>query len=157
MGLQFKLPDNPAPPLIMVAPGTGIAPMRALAQTVAKGNPKQEMHLFYGVRNDEKDFLFPKEWKHLAETTNFTLHPCFSRKEGYKPRYVQDGLWLNKEKVAELILEKEAIFYVCGALGNMPKQTKLTITEIIKESGVAEAEKYVKDMEDNGRYLEDVW
>lgn len=157
MGLQFKLPDNPAPPLIMVAPGTGIAPMRALTQTVAKSNPKQEMHLFYGVRNEEKDFLFSKEWKHFQETTNFTLHPCFSRQEGYKPRYVQDGLWLNKEKVAELILKKEAIFYVCGALGNMPKQTKLTMTEIIKESGVAEAEKYVKDMEDNGRYLEDVW
>ncbi|CAN3364537.1 NADPH-dependent diflavin oxidoreductase 1 [Diutina catenulata] len=157
MKLRFSLPECPNPPLIMAAPGTGIAPVRAIIQSVIPRDPSQRIELFYGCRYREKDFLFAQEWEKDAQQGAFTLHACFSRDKGYTPRYVQDGLWQHAEALGKLIKDEHAIFYVCGASGNMPKQVKITVVEIMKKVGVEEPEKYVQRLEEEGRYLEDVW
>lgn len=145
-------------PIIMVAPGTGIAPMKSLIEAKADEGFSQ-LYLFYGCRNHDKDFLFQNLWADLMDQGKLQLFPCFSR-ETPKIKYVQHKLYEKRELVGDLLLNHNATFFVCGSSGSMPTQVRLTLTEILKEVGQLsenDANDYLLRMESNGRYIQETW
>lgn len=145
-------------PIIMVAPGTGIAPMKSLIEEKAiAGSPP--LYLFYGCRNHEKDYLFLDLWEGLQLQNKLHFYPCFSR-DGSNIKYVQHRLYQQKKLVGDLLLKEGATIFICGSSGSMPTQVRLTLTEILQEIGQIsndEAAKYLLEMESNGRYIQETW
>lgn len=145
-------------PIIMVAPGTGIAPMKSLIEekVIAGSSP---LYLFYGCRNHEKDYLFLDVWEGLQQQKKLHFYPCFSR-DGSNIKYVQHRLYQQKKLVGELLLKERATIFICGSSGSMPTQVRITLTEILQEIGQLsndEAAKYLLEMESNGRYIQETW
>ncbi|KAB8416431.1 hypothetical protein FH972_024950 [Carpinus fangiana] len=161
---NFKLPSNPETPVIMVGPGTGVAPFRGFVQeraALAKSGEKVgKTLLFFGCRNAKEDFLYKSEWEQYKADLgdNFELITAFSR-EGPKKVYVQHRLKENGKEVDEL-LQKKANFYVCGDAANMAREVNTILAEIVaKNRGLdqAKAEDVVKAMRTSNQYQEDVW
>ncbi|EDK41115.2 hypothetical protein PGUG_05213 [Meyerozyma guilliermondii ATCC 6260] len=145
-------------PIIMVAPGTGIAPMKSLIEEKAMaGSPP--LYLFYGCRNHGKDYLFSDLWEGLQQQNKLHFYPCFSR-DGSNIKYVQHNLYQQKKLVGDLLLKEGATIFICGSSGSMPTQVRITLTEILQEIGQIsndEAAKYLLEMESNGRYIQETW
>ncbi|KAF2152439.1 hypothetical protein K461DRAFT_225991 [Myriangium duriaei CBS 260.36] len=161
---NFKLPSDPSKPIIMVGPGTGVAPFRGFvqerAQQAKNGENVGKTILFFGCRNRKEDFLYEKEWEQYKQDLGdkFELVTAFSR-EGPNKVYVQHRL---KEKSAEVnqLLEQKANFYVCGDAASMAREVNTVLGQIIaKERGVSEqkGEEIVKSMRSSNTYQEDVW
>ncbi|KAI5957519.1 TAH18 [Candida theae] len=151
---SFKISQSP---IIMVAPGTGIAPMKSLVDDILHQNSLQEMYLFFGCRHAEKDHLIKTFWE---KSSNLHIYSCFSRDEGSKYKYVQDAIIANYKLIGDLLLNQEAKIFVCGSSGKMPREVKLTFIEVVKRySDISEedAKRYVLQLEDSGRYKEDAW
>lgn len=179
---NFKLPSNPQKPIIMVGPGTGVAPFRAFvherAFMAAKGTPVGPALLFFGCRSVKEDFLYQDEWskfsaetpkdlksylldeerKALTENSFLQLSTAFSR-DGPEKVYVQHRLKENAELV-NLLLKKGAVFYVCGDAMRMARDVQSTLIDIISEQRNIprkRAEDLVKNMRTQNCYQEDVW
>ncbi|CZR63224.1 NADPH-cytochrome P450 reductase [Phialocephala subalpina] len=161
---NFKLPSDPSKPIIMIGPGTGVAPFRAFVQeraAQAKGGEEVgKTMLFFGCRKSTEDFLYSDEWKQYQEDLGdkFQLITAFSR-EGPKKVYVQHRLEEHAKEVDELLKQK-AYFYVCGDASQMAKAVTSTLGKIISEQrGIPEskAEDIVKGMRSANQYQEDVW
>lgn len=147
-------------PCLMIAPGTGVAPMRSLILTrQLNGSEKTNIPdvLFFGCRYKDKDYYFKEDWKALIESGKLEVYTAFSReKEGY----VQDVLYANSSKIAQLITHNNATVYVCGSSGAMPRQVRITIVTILEQIQnwtQQQAEKYVENMERQGKYLQETW
>jgi sulfite reductase alpha subunit-like flavoprotein len=151
---SFKKPDCS---VIMIATGTGIAPMRSLIHSHCLDLPM--MRLFFGCRNRTKDYLFESEWTPLINSRKLEVNAAFSRdKNG--GGYVQDQLFRSKQEVGALIIQGNCIVYLCGSSGAMPRQVRITLVEIIKEtlqSNAEQAEQYLQEMEKTGRYIQETW
>ncbi|RLV93635.1 NADPH-dependent diflavin oxidoreductase 1 [Spathaspora sp. JA1] len=145
-------------PIIMIAPGTGIAPMKSLIDQVLSEGTNQQLYLFFGCRFHDKDHLIEEFW---SKQPNLHITNCFSRDiPPAKYKYVQDGLFDQYKLVGDLIINQSARIFVCGSSGKMPREVKLTFVEVIKKFGNMsdeEANKYIVSLEDNGRYKEDAW
>ncbi|OBT43501.1 NADPH-ferrihemoprotein reductase [Pseudogymnoascus sp. WSF 3629] len=161
---NFKLPSDPTKPIIMIGPGTGVAPFRAFVQEratqAAAGTPVGKTILFFGCRSQKQDYLYEKEWAEYKKVLgdNFELITAFSR-DGPKKVYVQHRLKENAKLVNEL-LEKKAYFYVCGDASHMAREVNAVLATIIAEHrGITEqkAEDVVKSMRSANQYQEDVW
>jgi sulfite reductase (NADPH) flavoprotein alpha-component len=158
---HFKLPDDPATDIIMVGPGTGIAPFRAFLQQREVDGSKGRNWLFFGDQRHATDFLYEEEfeaWKKSGLLTR--LDTAFSRDQEHKV-YVQDRM---REHGAELWnwLQKGAYFYVCGDAKRMAKDVHQTLIDIAMEHGGLDAEKagdYINKtlMKEEHRYLRDVY
>ncbi|ODV80451.1 NADPH-ferrihemo protein reductase [Suhomyces tanzawaensis NRRL Y-17324] len=157
--LKYTLPSVPNPPLIMIAPGTGIAPMKSIIEHVTGHEIDQQLHLFYGCRYSGKDLLFRELWNTLVDAQKLHFYPAFSRDENSTAKYVQDRLFQEKALIGDLLLNQNAIIFVCGSSGKMPKQVRITLMEVLVHTGMDEAQagEYLLAMEDSGRYKEDVW
>ncbi|KAM9694496.1 methionine synthase reductase isoform 1-T1 [Trichechus inunguis] len=169
---SFHLPDDPAVPVIMVGPGTGVAPFISFLQHREK---LQEQHpdrnfgamwLFFGCRHKDRDYLFRDELRHFLKHGVLThLKVSFSRdvpvgEEAAPAKYVQDNLQLHSKQVARILLQENGSVYVCGDAKNMAKDVNDTLVEIIsKEAGVEklEAMKTLATLKEEKRYLQDVW
>ncbi|KAM6157066.1 methionine synthase reductase [Erethizon dorsatum] len=169
---SFHLPDDPSAPIIMVGPGTGIAPFIGFLQHREK---LQEQHpdgnfgamwLFFGCRHKERDYLFREELRHFVEHGILThLKVSFSRdaplrEEKAPPKYVQDSLQLHGQQVARVLLHENGCIYVCGDAKNMAKDVNDSLVEIVsKELGVdkLEAMKTLATLKEEKRYLQDIW
>lgn len=158
----FRLPENPSTPIIMVGPGTGLAPFRGFLQEraamKAKGKSLGASMLFFGCRHPEQDFLYADELKGFADQGITDLHVAFSRADTPKS-YVQDLIAAQKDKVWKLI-EAGAIIYVCGDGGKMEPDVKRVLTTIYRErSGADEAAalRWIDSMGTQNRYVLDVW
>ncbi|EGW33630.1 uncharacterized protein SPAPADRAFT_135972 [Spathaspora passalidarum NRRL Y-27907] len=150
--------ENSAPPIIMVAPGTGVAPMKSLIGQVLSEQTNQELYLFFGCRFKDKDHLIDTFWP--ESYPNLHIFNCFSRDKDSKYKYVQDALFDQYKLMGDLILNENAKIFVCGSSGKMPREVKLTFAEIVKKySNISdeEAQRYIISLEDNGRYKEDAW
>ncbi|RDW80664.1 NADPH-cytochrome P450 reductase [Coleophoma crateriformis] len=161
---NFKLPSDPSKPIIMVGPGTGVAPFRAFVQERAAqakaGETVGKTLLFFGCRKASEDFLYSSEWEEYKQALGdkFELITAFSR-DGPKKVYVQHRLKEHQKEVNELLLQK-AYFYVCGDAANMAREVNTMLAKIMSEErGIPEtkAEEIVKSMRSANQYQEDVW
>ncbi|KAI8084726.1 uncharacterized protein BX664DRAFT_171383 [Halteromyces radiatus] len=161
---QFKLPRNTSVPIIMVGPGTGVAPFRGFVRERAvqkkEGKSVGPTVLFFGSRHPEQDFLYSDEWSELFETLGdeSQLITAFSRETDHKI-YVQHRLEEHGQAMWQL-LEKGAYIYVCGDAKNMARDVNQTFVNLAMEYGNKSEDKaleYVKSLRNIGRYQEDVW
>jgi len=160
---QFRLPNRVQTPVIMIGPGTGLAPFRGFIQERGwqkeQGKPIGETHLYFGCRNKDKDFIYREELEKFVEDGVLTLHTAFSRDQEKKV-YVSDRMREHMDNLWNLIGQKGAHVYVCGDAKMMAKDVRNIILETIKTGGemtTEDAEKYVKKMEQQKRYSADVW
>lgn len=155
----FKLPEDDATDLIMVGPGTGVAPFRAFVAERSERNASGKNWLFFGNPHFETDFLYQTEWlNHLKRGTLDRLDVAFSRDQQDKI-YVQHRL-AERSKLIFDRLENGAHFYVCGDKERMANDVQQAVLQIIgKESGKGEAYaiEYLKGLKKQRRYLEDVY
>lgn len=158
----FRLPDDPPVPVIMIGPGTGLAPFRGFLQERAhrKGHGAKlgPAMLFFGCRHPEQDFLYADELKAFAADGMVELHTAFSRANGQKT-YVQHLVAAQKDRVWNLI-EQGAIVYVCGDGGKMEPDVKAVLVAIYREKSGADAEaglRWIDDLGTKNRYVLDVW
>jgi cytochrome P450/NADPH-cytochrome P450 reductase len=158
----FRLPDDPWMPIIMIGPGTGLAPFRGFLQEraarKAKGTMLGPAMLFFGCRHPEQDFLYADELKAFAADGVTELHTAFSRGDGPKT-YVQHLVAAQKDKVWDLI-EQGAIIYVCGDGGKMEPDVKAALMAIHRErtgGDEAAASRWIDEMGTKNRYVLDVW
>ncbi|CAG81947.1 putative NADPH reductase TAH18 [Yarrowia lipolytica] len=150
------IPDLDNYDVIMVAPGTGVAPMRSL---ILSRESEKETVLFFGNRFREKDFLFQADLEKAVGDKKLNLFTSFSRDEN-SGGYVQQEMYRQKELVARVLCSKQGVLYVCGSSGKMPREVRITVVTCIQEvNGWTEeqAEEWVKGMEKSGRYLQETW
>ncbi|CAN9116709.1 unnamed protein product [Alternaria alternata] len=161
---NFKLPSDPSKPIIMVGPGTGVAPFRGFIQERAAqakaGQNVGKTILFFGCRKQSEDFMYADEWKQYQADLGdkFEMYTAFSR-DGPKKVYVQNKLEEAGEEVNKL-LEQKAYFYVCGDAAHMAREVNTLLGKIIsKYRNVSEikGEEIVKAMRASNQYQEDVW
>lgn len=156
---SFRLPGDPGTPIIMVGPGTGIAPFRAFVEERAEQSAGGESWLFFGDQHFSTDFLYQTEWQRFLKQKQLTrMNTAFSRDTAGK-LYVQHRLLQNSRSVFEW-LEKGAHFYVCGDARRMAKDVKQTLQQIVAREGNKSAEDataYVRQLVKSGRYQEDTY
>ena len=156
---HFKIPANGDTPIIMVGPGTGIAPFRAFVEERKAINAKGKNWLFFGDQHYLTDFLYQTEWQeHLADGDLTKLDLAFSRDQKRKI-YVQDRMRDNAKEFYDW-LEQGAYFYVCGDASRMATDVDVALHEIIEQQGNLnkdETKAYVKKLKDEKRYLRDVY
>lgn len=155
----FKLPANDAADIIMVGPGTGVAPFRAFVEERSERGSTGKNWLFFGNPHFETDFLYQTEWlNHLKRGTLDRLDVAFSRDQAEK-LYVQHRLGERSRLIFER-LENGAFFYTCGDKERMAHDVQQAVLQIIaKESGKGDdyAAEYLKNLKKQRRYLEDVY
>ncbi|WP_421589433.1 NADPH-dependent assimilatory sulfite reductase flavoprotein subunit [Rahnella aceris] len=156
---NFRLPANPETPVIMIGPGTGIAPFRAFIQQRDNDGATGKNWLFFGNPHFTDDFLYQVEWQRYVKDgllTNISL--AWSRDQAEKV-YVQDKL---REQGAEVWqwLQEGAHVYVCGDANRMAKDVEQALLEIIAEYGVMDletADEYLSELRLDRRYQRDVY
>ncbi|QBG37785.1 assimilatory sulfite reductase (NADPH) flavoprotein subunit [Litorilituus sediminis] len=156
---NFRLPENGDTPVIMVGPGTGVAPFRAFMQQRDAQEAQGDNWLFFGDQTFTQDFLYQVEWQGYLKSGLLTrIDLAFSRDQAEKI-YVQDRL---REHAAEVFawLERGAHFYICGDMSRMAKDVEAALLDIIAEQGQldeSQAQDYLKDLRNAKRYQKDVY
>ncbi|MEX2516269.1 MAG: assimilatory sulfite reductase (NADPH) flavoprotein subunit [Gammaproteobacteria bacterium] len=156
---NFKLPADPDAPVIMVGPGTGVAPFRAFLEEREEAAAGGRNWLFFGERRFRTDFLYQIEWQRWLKDGVLTrMDVAFSR-DGKHKVYVQDRM---RERSRELYewLEQGAYFYVCGDAERMAPDVHQTLIDIVREEGGhsdEQAAEYVKQLQRDKRYQRDVY
>ncbi|KAI9494024.1 hypothetical protein BDB00DRAFT_820509 [Zychaea mexicana] len=163
---NFKLPVDDTKPVIMVGPGTGVAPFRGFVRERAYRKKNQAKSigptiLYFGCRRQDEDFLYKDEWPALFNELGGSsrLVTAFSRETDRKV-YVQDKLCENGQETWDLIANQGAYVYVCGEAKRMAKDVQAAITGFAKQYGGLDdtaAADYISNLRDAGRYQEDVW
>jgi len=177
----FRLPKDLSTPIIMIGPGTGIAPMRALLQDRQheqeqqhlEGKPEQSYNvLYFGCQREEVDYIYHDELaKYKKDGILNELHVAFSRKDPKKKEYVQHLLRHNSSETYKLLMEEGAYVYVCGGV-KMGHDVTETLKEILIEqssnsslNGESKTEMMTKDDANNyisqlskeGRFVQELW
>jgi sulfite reductase (NADPH) flavoprotein alpha-component len=155
----FRLPEDTSAPVIMIGPGTGVAPFRAfLEHRQAKGETGDNW-LFFGEQREKLDYLYRDQFLAMKEDGVLTrVDTAFSRDQG-KKIYVQDRL---RENSAELFswLERGAYFYVCGDATRMAKDVETALLDVIAQGAndtLDHAAEYLAGMKKQRRYQRDVY
>jgi cytochrome P450 / NADPH-cytochrome P450 reductase len=159
---RFRLPEDPKTPIVMIGPGTGLAPFRGFLQErralKAKGASLGPAMLFFGCRRPDQDFLYADELKAFAGEDLVDLHVAFSRGDGPKT-YVQDLIAAQADAVLALI-DRGAVIYVCGDGSRMEPAVKAALTDIHRRRAQIDqtaAKAWIDEMGQQGRYVLDVW
>ncbi|WP_342434126.1 assimilatory sulfite reductase (NADPH) flavoprotein subunit [Neobacillus sp. FSL H8-0543] len=156
---NFKLPTDPNSPIIMVGPGTGVAPFRSFMQEREEMGAEGKSWLFFGDQHFVTDFLYQTEWqKWLKEGILTKMDVAFSRDTDQKV-YVQHRMLEQSKELFEW-LQLGATVYICGDEKNMAHDVHTTLLAIIeKEGGLSreQAEEYLTDMQQQKRYQRDVY
>jgi len=158
---DFRLPENNETPIIMVGPGTGVAPFRAFLQQRIISCPDTSMEkniLFFGSRKRNQDFLYGDEFEAWKKEGKLNLITAFSREQERKI-YVQDRLKEHGGMIWQL-LEQGAHFYICGDGENMAGAVETCLLNIISSHGCLEkaaAAEYLKNLTETHRFQKDVW
>uniref|UniRef100_A0AAQ5XAU8 NADPH--cytochrome P450 reductase n=1 Tax=Amphiprion ocellaris TaxID=80972 RepID=A0AAQ5XAU8_AMPOC len=161
---QFRLPFKATNPVIMIGPGTGIAPFMGFIQERGwlkqQGKEVGETVMYFGCRHKNEDYLYQEELEEAEKTGVLTqLNVAFSRDQEHKV-YVQHHLKKNKENIWKLVNSENAHIYICGDARNMAKDVQAAFYEITEELGGmtrTQATDYVKKLMTKGRYSQDVW
>ena len=154
----FRLPADPATPIVMIGPGTGLAPfrgfMRERAAMRAQGAALGPAMLFFGCRRADEDFLYADELKKYAADGLVDLQVAFSRPPEGGRTYVQDRMRREADALRRLI-EAGAVIYVCGDGSRMEPDVKRALTDILGQGATGDAR--VASLAEAGRYVLDVW
>ncbi|XP_053570489.1 methionine synthase reductase isoform X2 [Bombina bombina] len=171
LSTSFHLPADTSVPVVMVGPGTGIAPFIGFLQhreKLQEQNPELkfgETWLFFGCRNRDKDYIFRQELSCFLENGTLShLKVCFSRDSSnshdVSPKYVQDNLRVFSSEITRMLIKENGHLYVCGDAKNMMKEVNDTLTDIFSaELSVdkLDAMKTLASLRDRKQYLQDVW
>jgi sulfite reductase (NADPH) flavoprotein alpha-component len=155
----FRLPEDTTAPVIMIGPGTGIAPFRAFLEERQATGQKGDNWLFFGEQRSVSDYLYKEQFLGMhADGLLTNLHTAFSRDQGKKV-YVQDRM---QENATELYawLERGAYFYVCGDASRMAKDVELALLDVIAKGSdgtLEHAAEYLAEMKKAKRYQRDVY
>ncbi|MCS3485043.1 sulfite reductase (NADPH) flavoprotein alpha-component [Bacillus sp. JUb11] len=156
---NFKLPQDPDAPIIMVGPGTGIAPFRSFMQEREELGANGKSWLFFGDQHFVTDFLYQTEWqKWLKDGVLTKMDVAFSRDTEEKV-YVQHQMKKQSKELFEW-LEQGAYVYICGDEKHMAHDVHNTLLSIIQEEGAMskeKAESYLANLQQQKRYQRDVY
>lgn len=159
----FGLPENPLTPIIMVGPGTGIAPFRGFLQEraalKAQGGEIGESLLFFGCRHPKQDFIYEDELRRFETEGVTMLSTSFSRLDGQPKCYVQNEIYARRDEVWQMI-EAGAVVYICGDASRMAPDVRRTFAAIyVEKTGEtkAAAEAWLNELIAQNRYRLDVW
>jgi sulfite reductase (NADPH) flavoprotein alpha-component len=157
---HFHLPDDPNVPIIMIGPGTGVAPFRAFLQERQVTGAKGKNWLFYGAQREKCDYAYGDEFQKLAQDGFLTGLDCaWSRDQAHKI-YVQHKMLENAAEIWKWIDSEGAQFYVCGDARRMAKDVDVALRKIVQEQGgqtVDQANEYVEKLKSDKRYKRDVY
>ena len=159
----FRLPEDAATPIIMIGPGTGLAPFRGFLQERAArraaGHPVGPALLFFGCRHPRQDFIYEEELRGFAEQGVARLFACFSRFADEQKTYVQDQVRRQHAEVWQLI-QAGAVVYVCGDASRMAPDVRRAFAAIHRQTTGSDeraAEAWLDGLIAENRYLVDVW
>ena len=156
---NFRLPADGNTPIIMVGPGTGVAPFRSFVEHRAAVGATGKNWLFFGDQRYTYDFLYQLEWQDFLKEGQLTkLDLAFSRDQPEKI-YVQDKMLENGEELYKW-LEEGAHFYVCGDASRMAADVHEALISVVKNYGAKsreEAEAYIENLKKTKRYQRDVY
>lgn len=154
----FTLPQDPNSSLIMIGPGTGIAPYRAFMQERESRSDMGKNWLFFGEWNRSRHFFYEDYWKSLEAQGKIKIDAAFSRDQEHKI-YVQHKMAENGPELFQW-LENGAYFYVCGDATRMAKDVEEALHKILQKHGALDEEgskAYIKRLKLEKRYLRDVY
>ena len=156
---KFRLPEDGNLPVIMVGPGTGVAPFRAFLQERQAVGAYGKTWLFFGSQREKSDFFYKEDFdKFLADGILTRLDTAFSRDQAHKI-YVQDRMMGASGEVWKW-LEEGAHFYVCGDARRMAKDVDAALRQIVQQESGRNAEQsneYVEKLKSEKRYKRDVY
>lgn len=155
---HFKLPEDSSANLIMIGPGTGVAPYRAFLQDRIAAKATGKHWLFFGERSSQYDFLYEEYWTDLVKQGYLKLDTAFSRDTQSKI-YVQHKLLENAKTVWDWI-SRGSYLYVCGDASLMAKDVDAALLHIIQQEGnltEEQAKGYIKNLRHTRRYMTDVY
>jgi len=155
---RFRLPVDPKAPVMMIGPGTGLAPFRGFLQELAANPREAPAALFFGCRS-EAEYIYKTELEAAAMAGTLEhMSVAFSR-AGPEKVYVQHKLWESRSAVWEM-LKNGGYVYVCGDARHMAKDVDQTLVRIVQEVGAHSYEsalEFVQGLTESDRYLQDVW
>lgn len=155
---SLKFPEQHHTPVIMVGPGTGVAPFRsAIQERIAEG--KTANVLFFGCRSESKDFYFRPEWEELERAGHLVLFTAFSRDQEEKV-YVQHRVRENAKLVWDLLANQNGCFYIAGNSKEMPASVRDALKEVFQQEGGLSAEQaheMLAAMERTARLQSETW
>jgi sulfite reductase (NADPH) flavoprotein alpha-component len=156
---HFRLPDDPARPIIMIGAGTGVAPYRAFVEERVEQGAKGKNWLVFGERNYTYDFLYQLEWQeHLESGALNRIDVAFSRDQPEKI-YVQQRLWEERADVLKWVADGAHI-YVCGDEKGMGRDVDVMLARILADAAQGDDEAgraKLKELAKAGRYQRDVY
>lgn len=156
---NFSLPsDSFDKPIMMIGPGTGVAPFRGFIQERLSQKCSSKNWLFFGERTSKLDFYYQNDWQQLVSEGKLQLDCAFSRDQENKV-YVQHRM-LEKSQMIWDWLQEGAYFFVCGDAAQMAKDVDKTLHAIVGQEGkfsVTEAKAFIKDLKNQNRYQRDVY
>ena len=156
---HFRLPENPETPVIMVGPGTGVAPFRAFMQQRSADGIEGNAWLIFGNPHFEQDFLYQTEWQQYLQSGELSrIDLAFSRDQEHKV-YVQHKIAEQGETLWQW-LENGAHFYICGDAERMAKDVHQALLDVAVKFGgktIEQAEEYLETLRAAKRYQKDVY
>ena len=160
---DFRLPASLETPLVLIGPGTGVAPFVGFLQhrqamaTLAAAVNVATVDLYFGCRHHDHDFLYQAELDQLQQEGALThLYTAFSR-DGPDKVYVQDIMRQNAQNLRDLLLRQGAIVYICGDGNHMAKAVQAQLASTLHDELGSEAMKYLALMKKEHRLLLDIW
>ena len=157
----MEFPADPATPVILIGPGTGIAPFRSFVQNRVASTETGDILVFFGCRSSKSDFYFDEEWAEAARATKAKCRLVLAASRDQEDKvYVQHKIAEEAEKVWRMLGQQDGRLYVSGASGQMPKAVQKALKKILQEQGAMSeegADKYFDQMEKDGRYQEETW
>ena len=157
---HFHLPEDPNIPIIMVGPGTGIAPFRAYLQERQVTGARGKNWLFFGAQHESCDFAYGDEFMALVDDGLLTRFDCAWSRDQAQKVYVQHKMTENAAEIWKWIDAEGAHFFVCGDARRMAKDVDATLRKIVQENGgksIEEANDYVEKLKNAKRYKRDVY
>jgi sulfite reductase (NADPH) flavoprotein alpha-component len=157
---HFHMPEDQSLPLIMIGPGTGVAPFRAFLQERQAIGAKGKNWLFFGAQREKCDYAYKEDWEKFTRDGLLTKLDCaWSRDQAHKI-YVQNKMLENAAEIWKWIDGEGAQFLVCGDARRMAKDVDAALRKIVQEEGgksVDEANAYVEQLKNDKRYKRDVY
>jgi sulfite reductase (NADPH) flavoprotein alpha-component len=157
---HFHLPENSDIPIIMIGPGTGVAPFRAYLQERKATGARGKNWLFFGAQHESCDFAYGDEFQAYEKEGLLTRLDCAWSRDQAQKVYVQHKMIENAAELWKWIEAEGAYFFVCGDARRMAKDVDATLRTIVREQGgksIEEANEYVEKLKNEKRYKKDVY